>query len=87
MNVNNLPDRPLGRSEFEALQEAESVDTAHDFAAHGGPEGEAILQFVLDVDGDHVALHFDPFAEKWQVVHRSDSFEDAAEALADARGD
>jgi hypothetical protein len=87
MNVNSLPDRPLGRSEFEALREAESVDTAHDFAARGGPEGEAILQFVLDVDDDHVALHFDPFEESWRAVHRSESFEAAAQALADARGD
>jgi hypothetical protein len=86
MKLTSLPDRPLSRSEFESLKSADSVADAVQFAGHGGPDGERVLQFVLDLDGEYVALHFDPDAGQWETLQRSDSFEDVTMALQAGRG-
>ena len=85
MNLDSLPDRPLTGPEFDALEDADSIDGAHQFVEHGGPDGRRILQFLLDLDGEYVALDFDTDASQWTVAGRSDDFTDASAALSNAR--
>jgi hypothetical protein len=83
--IESLPDRPLLDSELEALRESDRFASIHEFVAHGGPDRERILQFLIESDGQYTALHFDLDRDTWQVVGRAGSFEAASQALSEAR--
>lgn len=81
MSLESLPDRPLSREEFDTLREADQVAGAHEFMTRGNGDGELILMFLLELDGEYIALDYNHVAEHWETVTRSESFEDASQAL------
>lgn len=85
MNLNSLPERPLTGAEFDSLDSSDSINAAHQFIETGGSDGRRILQFLLDVDGEYIALDFDADTTQWHVAGRSDDFTEASSALSAAR--
>lgn len=86
MSLESLPERPLSRAEYDALVESERVSDTFEFASGGGSAGDYILQFALVLDnGEHVGLQFDPAPERWEVVARTETFEEIATALSESR--
>lgn len=85
MNLDSLPGRPLRSDEFDLLADSDSIADSFLFAERGNADGRYVLQFVLDLDSEYVALHFDADAEQWKVVGRAPTFEQVTTALTDAR--